>query len=150
MKTLIILLSVFCVSLLVIRFFDGKFNFSLSARIAMSSMLIFTAVGHFIFTKGMSMMLPPFIPFKTEIVYLTGILEIAAAIGILVPDLRITTGWLLIVFFILILPSNIFAAVNNIDYQKATFDGNGISYLWFRIPLQILFIVWVYLSAIKI
>ncbi|MFN4365464.1 hypothetical protein [Chryseobacterium hispalense] len=149
MKPLLILLSAFSVSFLMIKIFRGNFNFSLSARAAMSAMLIFTAVGHFIFIKGMSMMLPDFIPFKTEIVYLTGIFEILAAIGILVPEIRITTGWLLIIFFILILPSNIYAAINHIDYQKATFNGNGISYLWFRIPLQIFFIVWVYLSAIK-
>jgi uncharacterized membrane protein len=80
MKPLLILLSAFSVSFLMIKIFRGNFNFSLSARAAMSDMLIFTAVGHFIFIKGMSMMLPDFIPFKTEIVYLTGILEILAAI----------------------------------------------------------------------
>ncbi|SMP23273.1 DoxX family protein [Chryseobacterium profundimaris] len=149
MKPLFILLSVFCASLLTIKIFRGNFNFYLSMRIAMSAMLIFTATGHFMFFKGMSMMLPEFIPFKTEIVYLTGILEILAAVGIFVPEIRITTAWLLIIFFILILPSNIFSAINHIDYQKATFNGDGISYLWFRIPLQIFFMIWVYLSAIK-
>lgn len=149
MKPLLILLTVFSISLFTIKMFRGNFNVIISARIAMAAMLMFTAVGHFIFTKGMSMMLPDYIPFKTGIIYLTGILEILAAIGILIPEIRITTGWLLIVFFIVILPSNIYAAINHIDYQKATFNGDGISYLWFRIPLQIFFIIWVYLSAIK-
>lgn len=149
MKPLLILLTVFSISLFTIKMFRGNFNVILSARIAMAAMLMFTAVGHFIFTKGMSMMLPDYIPFKTGIIYLTGILEILAAIGILIPEIRITTGWLLIVFFIVILPSNIYAAINHIDYQKATFKGDGVSYLWFRIPLQIFFIIWVYLSAIK-
>lgn len=149
MKPLLILLTVFSISLFTIKMFRGNFNVIISARIAMAAMLMFTAVGHFIFTKGMSMMLPDCIPFKTGIIYLTGILEILAAIGILIPEIRITTGWLLIVFFIVILPSNIYAAINHIDYQKATFKGDGISYLWFRIPLQIFFIIWVYLSAIK-
>jgi uncharacterized membrane protein len=149
MKPLLILLTVFSISLFTIKMFRGNFNVIISARIAMAAMLMFTAVGHFIFTKGMSMMLPDCIPLKTGIIYLTGILEILAAIGILIPEIRITTGWLLIVFFIVILPSNIYAAINHIDYQKATFNGDGISYLWFRIPLQIFFIIWVYLSAIK-
>lgn len=149
MKPLLILLTVFSISLFTIKMFRGNFNVIISARIAMAAMLMFTAVGHFIFTKGMSMMLPDYIPFKTGIIYLTGILEILAAIGILIPEIRITTGWLLIVFFIVILPSNIYAAINHIDYQKATFKGDGISHLWFRIPLQIFFIIWVYLSAIK-
>ena len=43
-----------------------------SGRIAMSAMLAFTAVAHFVFTKGMTMMLPDFIPYKIETVYLTG------------------------------------------------------------------------------
>jgi uncharacterized membrane protein len=149
MKPLIILLSVFTASLLTTKFVRGNFEFALSGRIAMSAMLLFTALGHFAFTKGMAMMLPDFIPFKTETVYLTGIIEIAAAIGLFIPNFRILTGWLLIVFFILILPANIYAAIKHIDYQKGTFDGNGLTYLWFRVPLQILFITWTYFSAFK-
>lgn len=149
MKPLIVLLSVFAVSLLTTKFVRGNFELALSGRIAMSAMLVFTAVAHFSFTKGMAMMLPDFIPFKTETVYLTGIIEIAAAIGLFIPNFRIVTAWLLIAFFILILPANIYAAIKHIDYQKGTFDGNGLTYLWFRVPLQILFIIWVYLSSIK-
>jgi uncharacterized membrane protein len=149
MKPLIILISVFTISILATKIIGGNFELALSGRIAMSAMLLFTAIGHFAFTKGMSLMLPKFIPFKTETVYLTGILEVLAAIGILIPDFTIVTGWLLVVFFILILPANIWAAIKHVDYQKGTFDGNGLTYLWFRIPLQILFIVWIYLSAIK-
>lgn len=149
MKPLIILLAVFAVSLLMTKFVRGNFEFALSGRVAMSVMLAFTAVAHFAFTKGMTMMLPDFIPFKTETVYSTGIIEIAAAIGLFIPNCRMFTAWLLIAFFILILPANIYAAIKNIDYQKGTTDGNGLSYLWFRVPLQILFIIWVYLSSIK-
>lgn len=149
MKPLIVLLSVFAVSLLTTKFVRGNFELALSGRIAMSAMLVFTAVAHFSFTKGMAMMLPDFIPFKTETVYLTGIIEIVAAIGLFIPNFRIVTAWLLIAFLILILPANIYAAIKHIDYQKGTFDGNGLTYLWFRVPLQILFIIWVYLSSIK-
>ena len=102
MKPLIILISVFIISLLVNKIFKGNVEFALSGRIAMSAMLLFTAIGHFAFTKGMSMMLPDFIPFKTETVYLTGVIEIAAAIGLFIPNFRGVTAWLLIVFFILI------------------------------------------------
>lgn len=149
MKPLIVLLSMFGISLLLTKNFRGGFEFALSGRIAMSVMLVFTAVAHFTFTKGMAMMLPAFIQHKTEVVYLTGVIEIVAAIGLFIPTFRTMTAWLLIVFFILALPANIYAAVKQIDYQKATFDGNGPTYLWFRIPLQILFITWTYLSCIK-
>ena len=97
----------------------------------------------------MAMMMPDFIPYKFELVYFTGIIEIAAAIGLLIPKLKVITAWLLIAFFILLLPANINAAINHIDYEKGTFDGDGVGYLWFRVPLQILFIVWTYISSIK-
>lgn len=106
----------------------------------MAALLLFTSIGHFMFTKGMAMMLPDFLPFKTGVVYLTGIIEIVAAIGLLIPRFSVLTAWLLILFFILILPSNIKTAIEHIDMYKATYDGDGLSYLWFRIPLQMLFI----------
>lgn len=149
MKPLIVLLSVFVVSLFGIKIFNGNYDFALSGRIAMSVMLVFTAIAHFVFTKGMAMMLPDFIPHKFLIVYLTGIIEVAAAIGLFIPNFVVVTAWLLIIFFILILPANIYSAIKQIDYQKGTFEGNGLAYLWFRIPLQVLFILWVFFSAIK-
>ena len=149
MKPLIVLLLVFAFSLISNKIFRGNYEFALSGRIAMSVMLLFTAIAHFVFTKGMGMMLPDFIPYKMETIYLTGVLEIVAALGLFIPSFRVITAWLLIVFFIVILPANIYAAIKNINYQKGTFDGNGLTYLWFRIPLQILFIVWTYLSVIK-
>ena len=96
------------------------------------------------------MMIPPQIPFKTELIYITGVLEIFLGIGLLLPGLKTYAAWSTIIFLIFLLPANIYAAVKHIDYQKGTFEGNGINYLWFRVPLQLLFIIWTYISAIKI
>lgn len=149
MKPFIVLLGTFAISIGTINFFYSSYEIALSGRIAMSVMLVFTATAHFVFTKGMAMMVPDFIPYKTATIYATGVIEIAAAVGLFIPSLQIVTAWLLIIFFICILPANIYAAMKNIDYQKGTTDGNGLKYLWFRIPLQVLFIVWTYLSAIQ-
>ncbi|HEX5026665.1 MAG TPA: hypothetical protein VFV68_15400 [Agriterribacter sp.] len=149
MKPFIVLLVVFVIAVFAIKMRNGEFNVALSARIAMCAMLVFTAMAHFAFTKGMVMMMPQFIPFKTGLVYLSGILEIVFGIGLLVPAFRLYAGWILIVFFILLLPANIKSAMEHVDYQKGSFDGHGLRYLWFRIPLQIFFIGWVYFSAVK-
>ena len=150
MKPLIILLLTFIISLFVIKFIRKEYDFALSARVAMSMMLVFTAIGHFAFTKGMSMMIPEFIPFKENLVFLSGIFEILLAIGLLIPKFQTVSGWALIVFLLLMLPANIYASLKHVNYQKGTFDGNGLIYLWFRIPLQFLFIIWVYISTIRI
>lgn len=143
------LILVFVVVLVAGKVFQGQYSPAWSGRIAMAAMLLFTAVGHFAFTRGMSMMLPAFVPGKTVVVYLTGILEIAAAVALLVPGWKEPAGWFLILFLVLLLPANIYAALKHVDYQQATFKGRGPAYLWFRVPLQLFFIVWVYLSAVK-
>lgn len=149
MKPLIVLVSVSLVSIFILKLIMRKYDFYLSARIGMCAMLLFTAIGHFVFTKGMAMMIPPIVPLKTEIVYITGCLEVILGICLLFPHLSVYSGWALTVFFILLLPANIYASIKHIDYQKASFDGNGLSYLWFRIPLQFLFIAWTQFSIMK-
>ena len=150
MKPLIVLLLSFTISLFILKIIKKEYDFALSARIAMSIMLVLTAVGHFAFTKGMSMMIPKFIPFKESFVYLTGMFEILLAIGLLITKFKTISGYALIIFLLLMLPANIYASVNNVNLQKGTLDGNGMMYLWFRIPLQILFIIWTYISTIRI
>jgi len=148
METLIILFGVFASTLLIVKLITKRFEISQAGRIAMAAMLVFTAIGHFAFAKGMVMMIS-FLPWATEIVYITGVIELAAAAGLLIPKMTLLTGKLLILFFIVLLPANIYAAYHNINLKTADYSGKGISYLWFRIPLQLLFILWVYYSSIR-
>ena len=148
MKPLIVLISVFIISVAITYLMHVENAVNISGRIAMSIMLLFTSIGHFKFSKGMEMMMPSFIPAKKFLVLFTGIIEIAAAIGLLVLSTIKISGILLILFFVLILPANINAAIKHVDFEKADYNGSGIKYLWFRIPLQLLFIAWVYFFAL--
>jgi uncharacterized membrane protein len=149
MAPLLVLLAAFVIAVFAIKIIRKNYDIALAARIAMSVMLLFTSTGHFAYTNGMTMMMPDFIPFKTQIVYFTGVIEILAAIGLQIPRLKVLTAWFLILFFILLLPANINAAIKHVDFQKGTFEGKGTNYLWFRVPLQILFIAWTYISTIR-
>ena len=144
----IVLISTFIISLITLKLLRRKYLFALSGRIAMAAMLLLTAGAHFGFDKGMAMMIPGFIPYKLELVYLTGIIEAVAAIGLLIAKYQYKTAWFLVAFFILLLPFNIYACLNHVNIETATFDGDDVNYLWFRVPLQVFFIGWVYLSAI--
>lgn len=149
MKPLIVLLTVFALSLVAIKLINGGWNAELAGTIAMSAMLLFTSVAHFAFSNGMAMMLPAVIPFKKELVWVTGIIEVIAATGLLISGWKHITAIWLMVFFVLLLPANIYGAVKKVDYQKANLEGIGTSYLWFRVPLQLLFIAWVYWFAYR-
>lgn len=145
----LVLLIVFVLALIVIKLLKGNYQFALAGRIGMAAMLLVTAGAHIAFDKGMALMTPNFIPYKLQLVYLTGAIEAAAAIGLLIPRYQRVTGWWLIVFFIILTPANIYASIKHINIETATFDGDGLNYLWYRIPLQVFFIGWVYFCAIK-
>lgn len=149
MKPLIVLILSFIISSVTTYFIGGSSDYILSGNIAMCVMLCFTATAHFAFKKGMQMMMPGFIPYKSALVFITGIVEIILGIGLLFKEFHYTVSWIIIIFFVLLLPVNINAALKRINYQKANFDGPGIDYLWFRIPLQLVFIVWVWYFGIK-
>ncbi|MFC6100538.1 DoxX family protein [Olivibacter domesticus] len=145
----IVLLVVFIISLVVLKILRKEYQFALAGKIAMSAMLVVAFIGRFKFPHGLAMMLPDVIPYRLEMVYLTGFLELFAAVGLLIPRFQALTARLLILFFILILPANIYGAIHHVNIETASFDGPGPVYLWFRIPLQLFFIAWVYLFALK-
>ncbi|ASK32606.1 hypothetical protein CEY12_22075 [Chryseobacterium sp. T16E-39] len=144
-----ILPIVFVISLIILKITTKKYDFSLSGRIAMMVMLITTGIAHFVYAEGMALMLPEWIPFKQTLIFATGILEIVAGILLLIPKYQKWVGWGIILFFILIVPANIYAAIKHVNMQSAGYDGKGAAYLFYRIPLQVIFIGWVYFSAIK-
>lgn len=149
MLVLFILIGAFLISLVLLKLIKGNWNYILSGCIGMCAMLLFTALGHFLFPKGMAMMIPPFFPFPLALVYFTGVLEIAAGIGLLLPKYRRISAIMLLIFFVMITPANIYAALHHINLEKGTTDGKGPEYLWIRMPMQVLFIAWVWFFGIR-
>ncbi|HKX83476.1 MAG TPA: DoxX family protein [Pyrinomonadaceae bacterium] len=113
----------------------------------MAVMLTVTGIAHFVITDQMVMMFPDFVPFKREIVYFTGICELAAVIGLIWTRFSRLTSVMLIIFFIVILPANIADALKG---PEASGFGNGPAYLFIRIPEQILYLWWVWYFGLKL
>ncbi|AIL46423.1 TPA: DoxX family protein [Elizabethkingia anophelis] len=143
MKLLSILFSVFIIALLATKIIQGEWNWTFSGNLGMAVFIIFTGFSHFKFQKGMALMIPDFIPYKMFWVYFTGVLEIAAGIGLMIPQLRETTAILLIVFYVVVFIANINSSKKRINIFKADYTGPGMKYLYKeRIPMQIILIVW--------
>ena len=147
MPLLVLLLSF--LALRVIGRFYRQLDPNKAGRIAFGLMLLFTGVSHFTFAKGMVMSMPAFIPFKEFFVYLTGVLELLFAVLFTVDRYKQLMAKLIIAFLIAVLPANIWAAMYHVDIPNASYNGPGLAYLWFRIPLQLFFIAWVYHFGIK-
>lgn len=107
---------------------------------------LFTGVGHFIKTEPMAAMLPPFVPAGIPLVLVTGVIELAAAVAVLVPRWRRAIGCGLIVMLLLFLPVNVYAAMNRIGMGGHTW---GPVYLLIRVPLQAILITWIWWFSVR-
>lgn len=147
MATLIVLLSTFAFAVLLRFFFFSQhpINYRLCGRIALATMF-FTGTSHFTLSDGMVQMLPPHIPMRYFIIYLTGVLELLFAVGLMLPNYFRLTGILVIVFLICVFPSNVYAALNSVDFSG---NVNGPIYLLFRVPLQLFLIGWTWIVAVR-
>lgn len=151
MKPLFVLLISFFVCVIILQFVikSDQNKWVVAGNISIGIMFIFTAIGHFVFTQGMSQMIPDFIPYKIQWVYVTGVLEILFGLGLIFPTYRLITAYVVLVFLVFVLPANIKSAIDGLNYQSGAYDGPGLAYLWFRIPLQVFFMIWVYVFAIR-
>jgi uncharacterized membrane protein len=141
----LLLITPYLILTLVGRWVTGfKISSSKRARVGLSLFFIFTAIGHFISTEEMAAMLPPSIPYRIELIYLTGVLELLGAIGVWIPRLVRPTGLLLILMLIGLLPANIYSAINRVDFGG---HGAGPAYLLVRIPFQLFAIWWTYFAT---
>jgi uncharacterized membrane protein len=118
-------------------------SWSAAVRDGLAVMLLFTASAHFTPMKeDLIRMTPQWVPRPRAMVFFTGLCELAGAIGLLIPATRRAAGIALIPFFIAVLPANIHAARAGI-----TLRGRPATPLWLRIPMQVLFIFFVWWST---
>ncbi len=111
---------------------------------ALAIMFLVTSTAHF---NGMrhdlAAMIPEPLPDGLWIVYLTGVFEIAGAVGLLVPKTRRLAGIGLTLLLIAQFPANVNAALNSIPL-----GGEAPTPLWLRTPMQLLFIAMVWWTSI--
>lgn len=113
--------------------------------IALAALFLMTGISHFILTEGMAQMVPPPFP-PVETVWATGVLEILGAIGLLVPRTSKLSAWCLLALLIAVFPANIYASVNQTGLGGHV---DGPSYLWQRVPFQLLLLVWTWVFGIR-
>ena len=114
-----------------------------TACYALATMFVFTAIAHFNRMKyDLARMIPPFFPQPLRIVYITGVLELLGAAGLLLPRFRPLAGVCLIALLIGMFVANVHAAQKGI-----TLRGKPPTPLWLRTPLQVLFIALLWWST---
>lgn len=95
-------------------------------------------VMHFVNPDFFTRIMPPYLPWHLEIVYLSGIFEIGLGVSLCIPRIAHMAAWATIGLLIAVFPANIHLFMHQ-ELMPAPY--------WlhlFRLPLQFLFILWAY------
>ncbi len=107
-----------------------------ATRFGLAALFLLIATAHFTpVREGLVAMVPTWVPYPVFIVFATGVFEVLAAVGLVLPRFKRVTGILVILFLIAVFPANIRAAgLEDIPGGVPSFS------LWWRAPFQLLLI----------
>jgi len=111
----------------------------------MSAFYVLGGVYHLVNPGFYLPMMPPYLPWHRELVFISGVAEIVLGIAVLIPSLRRPAALGIIALLIAVFPANLHIAMNDVPLAGAT-EGAGI-WNWVRLPFQAVFIAWAWSYA---
>ena len=117
-----------------------------AGRYAIAAVFAFTGFGHFVRSREMTALLPASIPGRHGLILVSGMLELAFSVLVVMPRYSYVAGVSICFFLVLVTPLNVLAAIRKVDFGG---HGAGVGYLWIRLPLQVLLIVWTFWFTIR-
>ena len=106
--------------------------------ISMSYFYIYVGIKHFVDPNWFINIVPPYLPWHLELVYLSGLFEIILGLLLLIPKTRKLAAYGLIVLLIAVYPANIYLAFNELPQKMMGISSFAAS--WIRLPIQFIFI----------
>ena len=100
---------------------------------------VFAGVMHFVIPKTYAAIVPDWLPRHREIVYASGVAEIAGGALVLHPRTRQIGSLWSIATLLAVFPANVHMALKPDRYKEV--PGGPVA-LWGRLPVQALFIAW--------
>ena len=100
---------------------------------------ILAGIMHFVKPTEYIKIMPKYLPYPKELVYISGLMEILFGTMLFFPATQRMGAWLIILLLILVFPANIQMAINMQEHKSTYF---WISIL--RLPLQLVLIWWAF------
>jgi uncharacterized membrane protein len=109
------------------------------AILLVAAYFLFGGISHFTNSDFFIEIMPPYLPYHLEIVWISGAFEILGGLGILLPKTRAMAGYGLIALTIAVTPANIHMAMN-----PELFPDVPVALLYVRLLLQVLllWLIW--------
>jgi len=112
-----------------------RFGIEIGSIIIMSIFYVGVGVKHFTNPMWFVKIVPPILPYKLSLVYISGFFEILFGTMLLFPYTRYVAAWGLIMLLIAVFPANIYLAMTN----GASLNTTPLI-AWGRLPFQFVFI----------
>ena len=114
-------------------------NYKLFTILVMSFMYIFIGIRHFTDPQYFLDIVPPQLPFKLFLVYVTGLIEIIGGAAILSSKTRRTGALLLIFLLVIVFPANIYLYISETPQSLLGIsEADALIRMPFQIPLILL------------
>jgi uncharacterized membrane protein len=108
-------------------------------KIFLGAFFIVAGIAHFARPDVYVKIMPPYLPWHLELVYLSGICEAGLGVLVLIPRYTKLVAWGLIALLIAVFPANVHMAVH-----PELYSGIPPLTLWLRLPLQGVLMAWAY------
>ena len=112
-----------------------KFDIKYLSLMVMGIFYISIGFSHFTSPIWYLQIVPPYLPYKLELVYISGLFEILFGGMLLFKKTRFLAGWGLILLLIAVYPANIYLAQTNGAAMNTT-----PLIAWGRLPVQFIFV----------
>ncbi len=106
----------------------------------MAAFYVWAGVMHFRQPDFYLPMMPPYLPWHAELVFLSGVAEVLCGVGLLFPPTRKLAAWATIALLVAVFPANIHVAIHDVPVFGASEGAGPIGYV--RLPLQLVLIAW--------
>jgi uncharacterized membrane protein len=108
-------------------------------RWALAAFMLAAGIGHLVVTDEFLGQTPTWLPLRSPIVIVSGLVEIGFALAlVLLPSRRRQVGWALAAFFVLVFPGNLYQALEG----TSTFALDTPAERWLRLLFQPVLVLW--------
>jgi uncharacterized membrane protein len=115
-----------------------------TSRLMLAGVFVFAGIMHFVIPASYVGIMPPWLPWHRGFVYLSGVLEIAGGVGLLIPRTRRAAGFGLILLLIAVWPANLQMVLAARAAEQPLWHE---ALLWLRLPLQLVLIWWAWRAS---
>jgi len=100
----------------------------------MGAFYVIAGLNHFRAPEFYLPIMPPYLPWHSELIFLSGVAEVMIGVGLLVPRARVLAAWGAIALLVAVYPANIHQALADVQIGNPPHSVGALR--WIRLPIQ--------------